>query len=216
MKDSFLMSRDFLDPIEKLTDEQAGALIKKVMRYALDGEDPKIEDQAVEVMFMVMKGQIDRFSEKYDAICKKRSEAGKKGGRPKAKASEKKQKKQKVFDESKKSYPDPDPDPDPDIYTDKSVIDAFEEFAAMRKKIKKPLTESITKRIKKRLDQLSGGDTEKAVKILNQSTDSYWQDVFPLKEDKNRKAEGFSTERDYDREAYNKQFFATGWNEEAI
>lgn len=32
------------------------------------------------------------------------------------------------------------------------------------------------------------------------------------------KTEGrhFSTERDYDREAYNKQFFATGWDEEAI
>lgn len=86
----------------------------------------------------------------------------------------------------------------------------------MRKKIKKPLTESITKRIKKRLDQLSGGDPVKAVKILNQSTDSYWQDVFPLKEDKNRKTQGFSTERDYDREDYNKQFFATGWGEEVI
>lgn len=40
-----------------------------------------------------------------------------------------------------------------------------------------------------KLDKLSEGDNNKAVKILNQSVDNCWQGLFELKEDSKEKKE---------------------------
>ena len=40
-----------------------------------------------------------------------------------------------------------------------------------------------------KLDKLSEGDNNKAVKILNQSVDNCWQGLFELKEDSEEKKE---------------------------
>lgn len=58
---------------------------------------------------------------------------------------------------------------------------ALEEFKAMRKMIKKPLTSEALKRIVAKLDKLWKNDEEK-IAILNQSVDHCWQGVFPLQE----------------------------------
>lgn len=62
-----------------------------------------------------------------------------------------------------------------------SLDSALEEFKAMRKMIKKPLTSEALKRIVAKLDKLWKNDEEK-VAILNQSVDHCWQGVFPLQE----------------------------------
>ena len=54
----------------------------------------------------------------------------------------------------------------------------------MRNKIKKPLaTKQALTRIMNKIEKLSGGDNDLAIKILNQSTDHCWQDVYELKSD---------------------------------
>ena len=57
----------------------------------------------------------------------------------------------------------------------------------MRNKIKKPIaTKNALTRIMNRIDRLSGGDNDLAVKILNQSTDHCWQDVYLLKDEQEK------------------------------
>lgn len=59
---------------------------------------------------------------------------------------------------------------------------ALDDFKEMRKKIRKPLTDRALQMILKKVKELSGGDEEKAIEILNQSTENSWQGVYPLKE----------------------------------
>lgn len=79
-----------------------------------------------------------------------------------------------VISQKKAYYPD-----------DELLNEAFKEFVAMRNKIKKPLsTKQALTRMMNKLGKLSGGDNDLAVKILNQSVDHCWQDVYALKDDK--------------------------------
>lgn len=68
---------------------------------------------------------------------------------------------------------------------DELLNSAFKEFLVMRNKIKKPIaTKQALTRMMNKIEKLSGGDNDLAIKILNQSTDHCWQDVYELKEDK--------------------------------
>jgi hypothetical protein len=61
----------------------------------------------------------------------------------------------------------------------------WDQFKQMRKGLKKPMTEHAEKLILKKLDGLSLGDPEEAVKILERSIENSWQTVYPLKNDNN-------------------------------
>lgn len=60
-----------------------------------------------------------------------------------------------------------------------SVLEAFEDFAEMRQRIKKPLTENAFKRMARRLRQLAD-DEATQIAILHQSEDNCWLDIYPL------------------------------------
>lgn len=71
------------EPLEMLSDEQAGRLYKALMRYGNTGEEADFEgDCALNVMFSLFKKEIDYNFERYAEICEIRREVGKKGGRP--------------------------------------------------------------------------------------------------------------------------------------
>lgn len=78
-KDSFLLYTEWGEQINKLSDEQAGLLIKSIFAYK-DGKEVPSLDPMTEMCFSFLKSTIDRDAEKYDEICEKRREAGKKGG----------------------------------------------------------------------------------------------------------------------------------------
>ena len=64
-----------------------------------------------------------------------------------------------------------------------SALDrAMADFAEMRKKIKKPLTEKARELTLSELEKLAPGDEATKVAILEQSIQRCWQGVFPLKE----------------------------------
>lgn len=66
---------------------------------------------------------------------------------------------------------------------DKELLNALNDFAEMRKAIKKPLsTERVAKMLLTSLDKLTTDGKEK-IAILNQSIFKNWQGVFPLKGD---------------------------------
>lgn len=74
----------------------------------------------------------------------------------------------------------------PTVYypTDDLLNQAFEDYVEMRKQLKKPMTERAVQLAMKKLEKLSGGDNDKAVKILERSIERSWAGLFELTEDK--------------------------------
>ena len=71
---------DLYKRFEKLSDAQAGRLVKAMLRYGNTGEITDFaDDLALDVTFCGIADQIDRDFEKYRDICQKRSEIGRRG-----------------------------------------------------------------------------------------------------------------------------------------
>ena len=71
-----------------------------------------------------------------------------------------------------------------DTYTQNNDLkEAILEFIKMRKLIKKPLTDKALKLTINKLDKLTQTDTEK-IHILEQSIESCWQGLYPIKDQK--------------------------------
>lgn len=65
-----------------------------------------------------------------------------------------------------------------------SALDAaLNDFAEMRKKMRKPLTDRALALTLSELEKLAPGDDEKKIAILNQSIQRGWQGVFPFKDE---------------------------------
>ena len=78
MKDSFILYTEQKEVIDKLSNEQAGKLIKAIYEYVETGQMPKL-DALLEIVIIPFKQNIDRNANKYEETKKKRSEAGKIG-----------------------------------------------------------------------------------------------------------------------------------------
>lgn len=90
---------------------------------------------------------------------------------------------------------------EPVVYypNDELLDNAFKEFVTMRNKIKRPLaTKQALTRMMNKLEKLSCGDNDLAIKILNQSTDHCWQDVYELKSDSGGKRSNSGSGIDWD------------------
>ena len=66
---------------------------------------------------------------------------------------------------------------------DELLNKAFADFVEYRKKSKKPMTDRAIELAIEEIEKLSGGDNDKAIKIINQSILRGWQGLFELKED---------------------------------
>ena len=87
-KKSFVLFTDRKKEIDMLSDAQCGVLFKAILRYADTGERLESDDLVVQVLFSVFASQIDSCNEKWEAIKKKRAEAGKKSGESRRNKSE--------------------------------------------------------------------------------------------------------------------------------
>lgn len=81
-KASFLIYLDYQEQFELLSDEQAGQLIKAIIKYEKTGKIVEL-DGMVKMAFSFIKTQLDRDRQKYRTKCEKNRENAKKGGRPK-------------------------------------------------------------------------------------------------------------------------------------
>ncbi|MBQ9676834.1 MAG: hypothetical protein IJV44_01695 [Prevotella sp.] len=70
---SIILYLDSLVAIEHLTDEQAGILIKAVLRYAKDGQQLETSDTALIALFSILCAQVDRDHKKYEERCERNS-----------------------------------------------------------------------------------------------------------------------------------------------
>lgn len=80
------MYTDFLEIVNALSDEQAGALFKVILAYE-NGEEPEPKDAAVKVAFIAAKQKLDHDGEKWEEKRRARSEAGKAGAEKRWQAS---------------------------------------------------------------------------------------------------------------------------------
>ena len=79
---AFLLYGSYAKQINKLTDEEAGALFKKVFDCVND-EDSEIKlSPLADMVFSMIEDHLQRDKAHYDAICEKRRKAGMMGGRP--------------------------------------------------------------------------------------------------------------------------------------
>jgi len=80
-KKSFLLYLDTLKILSKLTDEQAGKLLKAFLAYHSE-QDIDLDD-TLDLVFFSFKAQFERDSIKYQNIVERNKNNGSKGGRPK-------------------------------------------------------------------------------------------------------------------------------------
>lgn len=199
---------DFINVVRELDNGARGRLLLAIMQYA-NGEEPDELTGAERIAFIVIKSQIDRDADAYEANAKKQSENGKKGGRPKkptafsenpknpplfSETHQKPKKPEKEKDKEKDKEEDKEEEKDKDKSARARDADAFAAFAAgdgdllavlkdfekMRKSIKKPMTDRAKQLLVTKLKNEFPPEQWKPV--LEQSIVKCWQDIYPLKE----------------------------------
>ena len=88
-KKSFLLYCDLIHTVKQLPNDKAGELFKHILSYVND-EDPITDDLVTNISFEPIKQQLKRDLKKYESICDRNSNNGKKGGRPKKQEEPKK------------------------------------------------------------------------------------------------------------------------------
>lgn len=82
-KKSFVLFNDLSDPVQSLSNEEAGKLFKAIFEYQNGGIEQELSG-ASEMAFTFIKQQLDRNHERYELICERNRRNGAKGGRPKS------------------------------------------------------------------------------------------------------------------------------------
>lgn len=82
-KYSFVLYNSYYDLIEDLDMEQRGALLTAILEHSLGIEQTDL-DPITKLAYRVIASQLDRDRKKWERTCKKRAEAGRRGGLAKA------------------------------------------------------------------------------------------------------------------------------------
>lgn len=80
-KRSFVLYYEYRQHLLYLSDEERGKLLMALLEYGENGTEPTLEGAAL-MAFSFIRAQMDRDAQKYAETCRKRSEAGRMGGRP--------------------------------------------------------------------------------------------------------------------------------------
>lgn len=112
---SFVLYKDSSIFIRKLSREQRGDLMEAIFNYTCDGKIPNFSgDGMVQMCFDIIKSYLDRDEKKYQEKCRKRAEAGQKGGLAKASNSKQSQTKTSNTKQYIANLADKDTDTDTD------------------------------------------------------------------------------------------------------
>jgi len=156
-KDSFILYDDMAEPINSLSDEQAGRLIKHIFAYRNNTNWVGQLDSGASMAFSFIKGTMERNERKYKETCEKnRSNAIKRWSKEKgvdATAYDRMRKmRTHAMDADSDSDPDPDSEPERDI----------EEGAKKRNNVKH-LAKNVT-------PQIDYSTTDLVIDYLNKKT----------------------------------------------
>ena len=113
-RQGFLFYHDWITSLQKLPPDQAMHVLSALTEYSQTGERPQMENLAEEIMCDLLANQIDRDKEKYQAVCERNQQNGKRGGRPKSQNRPVSEKPTGFF----KTQSNPEKPKKPDIDTD--------------------------------------------------------------------------------------------------
>ena len=82
-KNGFLLYKNYIKTVNKMTNEQAGELFKMILHYANTGELLESEDPRVDSAFDFIGERLEINTQSYAETCQKNAENAAKGGRPK-------------------------------------------------------------------------------------------------------------------------------------
>jgi general stress protein YciG len=193
-KKSFILYNDQRGIFKKLSDEQAGKLIKHIFSYVSD-ENPEA-DFITELAFESIKSALKRDLKKFEQIKEKRAEAGRKGGKQtqanQANASDAKQTQanQAVSDNDNDSdsvsvndiYPKKDKQEKnaSRLYFDDEILnDVFSKWLKMCKEKGKPYPLTSIEALQMKLTSQS---TTKSINQVRQSLEKGWLNLRPFDE----------------------------------
>lgn len=128
MKNSFVLYTEYAKHLALLSMEQRGVLFTAIMAYELGDTLPDM-DGMTQMAFSFISEQLSRDKEKYESTCKKRSEAGSRGGRPKASEGNEKQDEPQEEEEKQEKANESDNNQD-----NKTIIEEKQETFAESKK----------------------------------------------------------------------------------
>lgn len=177
-KKSFILYCDQRGIFDKLSDEQAGKLIKHIFSYVSD-ENPQ-SDFVTELAFESIKQQLKRDLKKYENYVTKQRENGKKGGRPKAKKPNpflENPTKPKKADTVNVNVTDTvnvsskEDDNAARFFADNELNDVFNKWLKMLDERKKPMTQSSIEALAMKLNRQP---VEYSVKQIEQSLENNW------------------------------------------
>ena len=171
---------DRLKNIGLLSDAEAGKVLKMMAQYASSGNVPDDVPAVSAILFQAIQEDMIYFDERYSARCEINRKVGKMGGRPRKgisketdglfeKPKDKDKNKDKNFIEKTISFSD-----------DARMNEAITRWLAYKKERGQTYKPTGLKAFITRLGNLSGGNGEVALKIVEQSMANNYSGVFPL------------------------------------
>lgn len=198
-KEYFCAYHSYLKSIRNLSDAECGRLFKALLQYSAGEQLINLQGREG-IAFDFICEQIDRDNEKYAERCRTNRENGTKANAtechqsvpngterprtvPNAPQGKGEGEGKGERNTSSGSNTPPTP-PRGRVDVPEALMENWNGFCEMRKKIKKPLTDRAAKMILNELERLAPGDNHTKGLILDQSVKRCWQDVYPLKGDK--------------------------------
>ena len=177
-KNSFVLQTRLNAIVAKLSDKQAGTLFKGVLNYATNGVKANFDDGMVDVVFEMVRQDIDYNNRKYEETCVRNSSNGKKGGAPKGNHNAQKQ--PKTTDRLKNNPKQPkttenkhnDVDNDVDVDIDNELLDKSNN---KEKEIKEKEISISTRFVKPTVEEIKAYCTERNNGIDAQSFFDFYQ-----------------------------------------
>lgn len=74
VRKKFSVYLDYWDWFKLLTDEEMGRLLRAIFHYEREGIMPDAADEKVNIFFHMVKEQLDRERNSYEALCTKNKE----------------------------------------------------------------------------------------------------------------------------------------------
>ena len=194
-RDSFVFRRNYFEAISALKNKEKLELYDAICSYVFEENEPVFNSKKAESCFILIKLLLDREQE--------RSDIASKGWSTRKSAHSHVINEMKVSSSMNSKSDDDEPivsadsqtnvktlpesavKKKPDIFSDfahgdKALLESLREFAQMRTRIKKPMTDRAKQMLCNKLEKFDRHDWKA---ILDQSIYAGWQDIYALKQD---------------------------------